>query len=69
MKKEDEKKDLESLKGALQECQLWKSCLDIGLTYPEWRKRHFTKKKDIEYVRKLQKAYEHVELYLQDKLK
>jgi len=67
--KKNEKKDIEMYKGALSECQLWKSCIDIGLTLPEWRKRHFTKKKDIEDMRKLRKAYEDVELYLQNKLK
>jgi hypothetical protein len=67
--KKDENKDLKMYKGALEECQLWKDCLSIGLTYPAWRKRHFTKKKDIEDVRKLMKAYEEVELYLQNKLK
>lgn len=69
MENENEKKDLEMYEGALKECQLWKDCLSIGLTYPAWRKRHFTKKKDIEHVRKLQQAYENVELYLQNKLK
>lgn len=69
MKKANEKKDTEMYKGALQECQLWKDSLSIGMTYPIWRKRHFTKKKDIEDVRKLMKAYEQVELYLQNKLK
>jgi hypothetical protein len=67
--KENEKKDTEMYKGALQECQLWKDCLSTGMTYPSWRKRHFTKKEDKESVRKLMKAYEEVELYLQNKLK
>lgn len=67
--KKDEKKDLEMYKGALEECQLWKSCIDIGMTYPAWRKRHFTKKKDKEDVRKLQQAFEQLESYLQNKIK
>ena len=64
----NEKKDTEMYEGALKECQLWKSCLNIGMTYPEWRKRHFKNKKDKEDVRKLMEAYENVELYLQNKL-
>lgn len=65
----DIQKTIEMYKGALSECQLWKTSIDIGLTLPEWRKRNFTKKKDIEDMRKLRKAYEEVELYLQNKLK
>jgi hypothetical protein len=67
--KKEVKDNTKMYQGALEECQLWKSCIDIGLTYPQWRKRHFTKKKDIEDVRKLQQAFEQVESYLQDKLK
>lgn len=67
--KKDEKTEKESLQGALEECQLWKSCIDIGLTYPQWRKRHYTKKKDKQAVQRLQEAFEQVEMYLQNKLK
>jgi len=67
--KENEKKDTQMYKGALEECQLWKDCLSLGMTYPAWRKRHFTKPKDKKDVRKLMEAYEQVELYLQNKLK
>jgi hypothetical protein len=66
MKEEDKEKEI--FEGALKECELWKGCLTIGLTYPEWRKRHYKKKKDIDHVRKLIQAYENVELYLQNKL-
>jgi hypothetical protein len=66
MKKEDKEKQI--IEGALKECELWKGCLTIGLTYPQWRKRHFKKKKDIDHVRKLIQAYENVELYLQNQL-
>lgn len=66
--KENEKKDIEMHEGVLRECGLWKMCLMKGMESNEWRKRHFTKKKDIDHVRQLIKSYEQIELYSQKQL-
>ena len=64
----DIQKTIEMHEGVLRECGLWKMCLMKGMESNEWRKRHFTKKKDIDHVRQLIKSYEQIELYSQKQL-